>query len=126
MDTNYKTRISKRQKRQVIVPLIAFKRTGMERNDDIPIDKLDANNPSLFYFWEKYTQANRYDKFSVQQNLTPNKEYYNVKMPDYVTLSYDFIVWTSYIEQMNRIVEKVNYSDALIGVNQVRWDLELV
>jgi hypothetical protein len=84
----------------------------MERNDDIPIDKLDANNPSLFYAFEKkYTQANRYDKFSVQQNLTPNKEYYNVAMPDYVTLSYDFIVWTSYIEQMNRIVEKVNYSD---------------
>ena len=100
------------KKRQVIVPLIAFKRTGMERNDDIPIDKLDANNPSLFYAFEKkYTQANRYDKFSVQQNLTPNKEYYNVAMPDYVTLSYDFIVWTSYIEQMNRIVEKVNYSD---------------
>tara|TARA_R100001079_G_scaffold91881_1_gene54522 strand:- start:422 stop:2113 length:1692 start_codon:yes stop_codon:yes gene_type:complete len=100
------------KKRQVIVPLIAFKRTGMERNDDIPIDKLDANNPSLFYAFEKkYTQANRYDKFSVQQNLTPNKEYYNVAMPDYVTLSYDFIIWTSYIEQMNRIVEKVNYSD---------------
>ena len=100
------------KKRQVIVPLIAFKRTGMERNDDIPIDKLDANNPSLFYAFEKkYTQANRYDKFSVQQSLTPNKEYYNVAMPDYVTLSYDFIVWTSYIEQMNRIVEKVNYSD---------------
>ncbi len=100
------------KKRQVIVPLIAFKRTGMERNDDIPIDKLDANNPSLFYAFEKkYTQANRYDKFSVQQSLTPNKEYYNVAMPDYVTLSYDFIIWTSYIEQMNRIVEKVNYSD---------------
>jgi hypothetical protein len=63
------------------------------------------------YFEKKYTQANRYDKFSVQQSLTPNKEYYNVAMPDYVTLSYDFIIWTSYIEQMNRIVEKVNYSD---------------
>ena len=61
------------KKRQVIVPLIAFKRTGMERNDDIPIDKLDANNPSLFYAFEKkYTQANRYDKFSVQQSLNPS------------------------------------------------------
>jgi hypothetical protein len=32
-------------------------------------------------------------------------------MPDYVTLSYEFIIWTSYIDQMNKIVEKINYSD---------------
>ena len=101
--------------------MIVFKRTGMSRDDNIPIDKLDANDPNLFYSFEKkFTQHNRYDKFSVQQNLSPNKEYYNVKISDYVQLSYEFTIWTSYIEQMNKIVEKINYSDALIGVNQVR------
>jgi len=100
------------KKRQIITPLIVFKRTGMERNDDIPIDKLDANDPKQFYtFQKKYSSVNRYDKFSVQQQLTPGREYYNVAMPDYVTLSYEFIIWTSYIDQMNRIVEKINYSD---------------
>jgi len=34
-----------------------------------------------------------------------------VMLPDYVTLTYDFIIWTSYIEQMNKIVERVVYSD---------------
>lgn len=100
------------KKRQIIVPLIVFKRTGMERNENIPIDKLDANNPSLFYSFEKkYSQSNRYDKFSVLKNLSPNKEFYNVAMPDYVTLTYEFTIWTSYIDQMNKIIEKVNYSD---------------
>ena len=100
------------KKRQIITPLIVFKRTGMERNDNIPIDKLDANDPKQFYtFQKKYSSVNRYDKFSVQQQLTPGREYYNVAMPDYVTLSYEFIIWTSYIDQMNRIVEKINYSD---------------
>ena len=100
------------KKRQIITPLIVFKRTGMERNDDIPIDKLDANKPRNFYSFEKkYSHHNRYDKFSVQKGLTPGREYYNVAMPDYVTLSYEFIIWTSYIDQMNRIVEKINYSD---------------
>ena len=100
------------KKRQIITPLIVFKRTGMERNDDIPIDKLDANSPRNFYsFQKKYSAFNRYDKFSVQKQLTPGREYYNVAMPDYVTLSYEFIIWTSYIDQMNRIVEKINYSD---------------
>jgi len=100
------------KKRQIIVPLIVYKRTGMERNDDIPIDKLDANSPRHFYtFQKKYTQQNRYDKFSVLKNISPGREYYNVAMPDYVTLTYEFTIWTSYIEQMNRIVEKINYSD---------------
>ena len=31
--------------------------------------------------------------------------------PDYVNLTYEFIVWTTYMEQMNNIVEKVIYSD---------------
>ena len=26
-------------------------------------------------------------------------------------LNYEFTIWTSYIEQMNQIVEKINYSD---------------
>ena len=100
------------KKRQIITPLIVFKRTGMSRDDNMPVDKLDANDPNLFYSFEKkFTQHNRYDKFSVQKNLSPGKEYYNVAMPDYVQLSYEFTIWTSYIEQMNQIVEKVNYSD---------------
>jgi|TARA_R100000027_G_scaffold556_1_gene661 hypothetical protein len=100
------------KKRQIIVPLIVFKRTGMSRNDDMPIDKLDANNPIINYsFQKKYSQQNRFDKFSVLKNIEPNREYYNVAMPDYMTITYEFIVWTSYIEQMNRIVEKINFSD---------------
>ena len=100
------------KKRQVITPLIVYKRTAMAKNTDIAIDKLDANKPNIFYSFEKkYTQHNRYDKFSVLQNLSPGKEFYNVAMPDYVTLTYEFTIWTSYIEQMNAIVEKINYSD---------------
>jgi len=100
------------KKRQIIVPLIVFKRTGMSRDDNMPIDKLDANDPNLFYSFEKkFAQHNRYDKFSVLQNISPGREYYNVAMPDYVQLSYEFTIWTSYIDQMNRIVEKINYSD---------------
>ena len=100
------------KKKQIIVPLIAFKRTGMSRNDNMPIDKLDANDPKIFYtFQKRYSQQNRFDKFSVQKGLEPNREYYNVSMPDYMNLSYEFTIWTSYIEQMNKIVEKINYSD---------------
>ena len=100
------------KKRQIITPVIAYRRTSIERDDSIPQDKLDANNPHLFYTFEKkFSQQNRYDNFQLQIGSIPQKEYYNVMLPDYVTLSYDFIIWTSYMEQMNNIVEKVVYSD---------------
>ena len=102
----------KDKKRQVITPVITYRRTSFEKDDSIPQDKLDANNPNLFYSFEKkFSQENRYDNFAVKIGEMPQKEYHNVTFPDYVTLSYDFIIWTSYMEQMNKIVEKVIYSD---------------
>ena len=100
------------KKRQVITPVIVYRRTSVTKDDTVPQDKLDANNPHMFYTFEKkFSQINKYDNFSQQIGLLPQREYYNVMMPDYVTVSYDFIIWTSYIEQMNKIVEKVVYSD---------------
>ena len=100
------------KKRQVITPVVVYRRTSVTKDEAVPQDKLDANNPHMFYtFQKKFSQENKYDKFSQQIGLLPQREYYNVMMPDYVTISYDFIIWTSYIEQMNSIVEKIVYSD---------------
>ena len=62
-------------------------------------------------FEKQFSNINKYDNFSTQIGTIPQREYYNVMMPDYVTLTYDFIIWTSYIQQMNKIVERVVYSD---------------
>jgi len=100
------------KRQQLIVPAIVFKRTSIEKNENIPVDKLDANNPRNFMtFQQKYSQSNRYDQFSRTIGVTPNKEYYNVVVPDYVNLNYEFTIWTSYIDQMNKLVEKINYTD---------------
>ncbi len=100
------------KRQQLITPAIVFRRTGMERNENMPVDKLDANKPNNFQtFQQKYSHNNRYDQFSRIIGETPNKEYYNVVIPDYMILNYEFTIWTSYIEQMNSIVEKINYTD---------------
>ncbi len=100
------------KKRKIITPVIAYRRTSIAKDDSVPQDKLDANDPHMFYTFEKkFSQVNKYDNFSKQIGLLPQREYYNVMMPDYVTITYDFIVWTSYIDQMNEIVEKIVYSD---------------
>lgn len=100
------------KKDQIITPVIVYKRTSVEKDESLPQDKLDANNPNLFYTFEKkFSQQNKYDNFAVQIGSFPTREYYNVTMPDYVTLTYDFTIWTSYIEQMNKIIERIVYSD---------------
>ena len=99
-------------KKQLITPVIVFRRTSIAKDDTMAVDKLDANDPKLFYTFEKkYTQENRYDKFSAQKGILPQRELYNVAVPDYVIMTYECIIWTAYIEQMNSIIEKIQYSD---------------
>tara|TARA_B100000965_G_C19593390_1_gene758971 strand:+ start:1764 stop:3470 length:1707 start_codon:yes stop_codon:yes gene_type:complete len=100
------------KRQQLVVPAIIFRRTGIAKNDQVPISKIDANTPQNFVtFEQKYTSQNRYDQFSKQIGITPSRELYNVVVPDYITLSYEFTIWTSLIEQMNKIVERVNYTN---------------
>jgi len=41
------------KKNKIITPAILFKRTTLDVNKNIPQDKLDANNPHMFYTFEK-------------------------------------------------------------------------
>ena len=59
---------------------------------------------------EKYTKRNSYDRFSIINNRIPQKEYNAVVIPDYINLTYNGIIWTDYISQLNKIIEAVNYS----------------
>ena len=107
-----KTGFMRDSKRQLITPVIAFRRTSMAKRTEIAVDKLDANEPKLHYTFEKkYSAQNRYNRFSTDRGLLPQRELYNVAMPDYVTLNYECVIWTAYIEQMNKIIEKINWAD---------------
>ena len=85
----------------------------MEKNENIPINKMDRKQTTKFsniytkVFFKVIDMTNSVE----QSGITPNKEYFNVVVPDYVTLNYEFTIWTSYIEQMNKIIERINYTD---------------
>ena len=104
------------QKGKIMAPLIMFKRTDLTKNRAIA-NKLDANNPNLIQvFTKKYTQRDAYSNFKVLNNRIPQQEYYAVVMPDYVTVTYEVAVFTYYVEQLNKIVEAMEYaSDAYWG-----------
>jgi hypothetical protein len=101
---------------KIQTPLIMVKRDSIEKNRSLG-NKMDANNPIHFgVFQKKYSQKNVYDHFSTINNRVPVKEYYGVIMPDYVNLVYTCVIFTEYVEQMNKIVESVNFaSDSYWG-----------
>ena len=104
------------QKGRIMAPLIMFKRTDITKNRTIA-NKLDANYPQNFgVFTKKYTQRNAYDNFKVLNNRIPQQQYYAIVMPDYLTVTYEVAVFTYYVEQLNKIVESMEYaSDAYWG-----------
>jgi hypothetical protein len=104
------------QKGKIMAPLIMFKRESMDKVRSIS-NKLDANNPNNYSVsTKKYDARNSYDNFKVLTNRIPEKQYYATVVPDYVTISYTCTVFTYYVEQLNKIVESIEYaSDAYWG-----------
>jgi hypothetical protein len=87
------------------VPIILFRRTSIKRNAlTNPVNKYVDR--TFVTGWNRY---NTYDKFAVLNRIVPSRELVSVKMPDYVDLAYDFLVWTDYVEQMNDVLEMVNF-----------------
>ena len=97
-----------RDKRGVIqIPLIMFKRNSIERNDTMASSmNRHVSYPSV----SKYSKKHKYDKFSAMTGTQRPVEVYDVVMPDYVTISYEVIIWTDFTEHMNKIVEAFQYA----------------
>ena len=99
-------------KNKIMAPVIAFRRTSFSKDETIPVDKLNPMDPKLHMTFEKrYSKENRYDKLTALKGITPKRELYSVAVPDYVNISYDFIVWTNFTDQMNEIIEKINWNE---------------
>jgi len=101
---------------RIMMPLIMFKRDNIEKVRTIA-NKLDANYPNnIAIHRKKYSPKNAYDNFSVLNNVIPEKVNYAVVVPDYLTLTYSCAVNTYYMEQLNKIIEAIEYaSDSYWG-----------
>jgi len=101
---------------RIMAPLIMFKKNNIEKNRNLT-NKLDANNPhNIAITGQKYSKQNAYSKFNILNNIKPEKTYYASVVPDYLTVTYDCVAFTYYVDQLNSIIEAVQYaSDAYWG-----------
>ena len=95
---------------KLMAPLLIFKRSTITQNRNLGF-KLDGNLiHNLQLFEKRYSARNFYSNFSVLANRSPEKEYIAVATPDYVTVEYECVVWTYFMEQMDKLVESLNFA----------------
>lgn len=94
------------QRGRIQIPLVMFKRNSIDRNANLQHFREQLTIPAV----RKYTQKNRYERFTLQNNAGPAYETYSVHVPAYVTITYEVMIWTSFTEHMNKIVEAFQYA----------------
>ncbi len=108
----------------IMAPLIMFKRDTIEKNRSLG-NKLDGNYPNLYgVMKKKYDTKNFYSNFNVLTNRVPEQQFYAVTIPDYVTLTYSCVVYTYYVEQLNKIVEAIEYASDSYWGNPQRYQFK--
>lgn len=94
------------QRGRIQIPMVMFKRNSIERNDLLA----NFKEVNIISTYKKYSPKNRYERFSLQNGVSPVAETYNINVPDYVTVTYEVMIWTSFTEHMNKIVEAFQYA----------------
>lgn len=98
------------KKGKIMAPLIMYKRTNIDRNRGIT-NKVDANFPQNYaVFQQSYSKKNHYNNLSVLNGAKPIKTYQAIVIPDFVTFTYSCVIYTYYMEQLNQIIEAINYA----------------
>lgn len=99
----------KDKKGKTLVPLITFRRSNVAIKSELRRNKVATTNQLAYVMQHKYNKNSPYDRFSTLYGSTPTREYIVTPIPDYVDVSYDFIVWCEYQSQLNYLVEQFVY-----------------
>lgn len=99
-------------KGKIQLPLMMIRRTSIVKDDTMPMLNRHVSYPTV----TKYSKDNRYDRFTAFGGATkPKLELYNIMMPEYVQISYECMVWTDYTEQLNAVIEALNFTSQYWG-----------
>ena len=91
----------------LLLPLIMLKRTTVERNTEL-LQGMEHDVKRQYaevLRTSTWSKKNRYDRFAVQTGKQPIKQNILTTMPNFVNITYEFILWTNFIEQMNPLIE---------------------
>tara|TARA_R100000008_G_scaffold81579_1_gene64971 strand:- start:965 stop:1879 length:915 start_codon:yes stop_codon:yes gene_type:complete len=101
----------------LMLPLIMLKRVSVDKSTELPLGfEHDVKRKyAEVVRHSQWSKNNRYDRFAIQQGKRPSYENIVTTMPNFVNITYEFICWTGFIEQMNPLVE------SFIEQNNTYW-----
>jgi hypothetical protein len=95
---------------KMMAPLLMFKRSNIAQNRNLG-NKLDGNLVhNLQTFKTTFNSRNFYSNFNIINSRVPETKYIVSVTPDYVTVTYECILWTYFVEQMDKLIEAVNFA----------------
>ena len=99
-------------KGKIQLPMFMIRRTSITKDDSMPMLNRHVSYPAV----TKYSKDNRYDRFSLfGSSVKPKQEIYKITMPDYVDVTYECMCWTSFTEQLNEVIESLNFVSSYWG-----------
>ena len=94
------------QKGKIQLPILMLRRTTVAKNDAMPM----LNRHVSYQTVTKWSKDNRYSRFGILSGNQPKYELFNITMPDYVEINYECMGWTAYTEQLNTLIESLNWA----------------
>jgi hypothetical protein len=99
-------------KGKIQLPLLMIRRTSITKDETMSMPNRHVSYQGV----TKYSKDNRYDRFNLLgKSVNPKYEIYKITMPDYVEVNYDCMCWTSYTEQLNQVIEQLNFASSYWG-----------
>ena len=95
---------------KILLPAILIKRTTVSNNKDL----MTLNRYLSYQVVTQFDEKNKYDKFNILNfgnpfKNKPTKQIFNVTLPDHVLITYECMLWTDYVDQNNKLLEKINF-----------------
>lgn len=98
------------QNEKLMAPLLMFKRSSVTQNRNLGY-KLDGNQAHNVQLFRKgFSKRNVYNNFNILNNRVPETKYVVSATPDYITVEYQCIIWTYFVEQMDKLIEQLNFA----------------
>jgi hypothetical protein len=99
-------------KGKIQLPILMIRRTSIAKDETMQMPNRHLSYPAI----TKWSKDNRYDRFTaLGGSAKPKQEVFRIAMPDYVEVNYDCMCWTSYTEQLNEVIEQLNFASSYWG-----------
>ena len=94
------------------LPILMIRRTSIAKDETMQMPNRHLSYPAI----TKWSKDNRYDRFTAMgAAVSPKQEIYKITMPDYVEVNYDCMCWTNFTEQLNEVIEHLNFTSQYWG-----------